>query len=112
MKVMCLFCVCLTLAAPAALKAGSEKANADETEYFAVFMEGKKAGHARQDRVVSDGKVTSSERVSLTISRAGVSLTVTMSVKTIETYRSHLKEKLNLANGAELLRYAIQWVNK
>lgn len=34
-----------------------------------------------------------------------------LSVKTIETYRAHIKEKLNLADAAELLRYAIQWVN-
>ena len=34
-----------------------------------------------------------------------------LSVKTIETYRAHLKDKLNLANAAELLQYAIQWVN-
>lgn len=34
-----------------------------------------------------------------------------LSVKTIETYRAHIKEKLNLANATELLRYAIQWVN-
>lgn len=32
-----------------------------------------------------------------------------LSVKTIETYRSHIKEKLNLSNASELLRYAIQW---
>jgi DNA-binding NarL/FixJ family response regulator len=34
-----------------------------------------------------------------------------LSVKTIETYRSHIKEKLNLCDAAELLQYAIQWVN-
>ncbi|MHC4114329.1 MAG: response regulator transcription factor [Planctomycetota bacterium] len=34
-----------------------------------------------------------------------------LSVKTIETYRSHIKEKLNLYDAAELLQYAIQWVN-
>jgi DNA-binding NarL/FixJ family response regulator len=33
-----------------------------------------------------------------------------LSIKTIETYRTHIKEKLSLANAAELLRYAIQWV--
>jgi DNA-binding NarL/FixJ family response regulator len=32
-----------------------------------------------------------------------------LSVKTIETYREHLKEKLNLTTGQELLRYAIEW---
>jgi DNA-binding NarL/FixJ family response regulator len=34
-----------------------------------------------------------------------------LSIKTIETYRAHIKEKLNLADGAELLQYAIKWVN-
>ena len=35
-----------------------------------------------------------------------------LSVKTIETYRAHIKEKLALNNAAELLQHAIQWVNK
>ena len=33
-----------------------------------------------------------------------------LSVKTIETYRAHIKEKLNLADAGELLQYAIRWV--
>ena len=32
-----------------------------------------------------------------------------LSSKTIDSYREHLKLKLNLASGAELVRYAIQW---
>ena len=32
-----------------------------------------------------------------------------LSVKTIETYHSRIKEKLDLANAAELLQYAIKW---
>ena len=32
-----------------------------------------------------------------------------LSVKTIETYRSHIKEKMNLGDASELLQYAIQW---
>jgi DNA-binding NarL/FixJ family response regulator len=32
-----------------------------------------------------------------------------LSVKTIETYRSRIKEKLGLANAAQLLQYAIVW---
>ena len=31
-----------------------------------------------------------------------------LSVKTIETYRAHIKDKLDLADAAELLQYAIQ----
>ncbi len=34
-----------------------------------------------------------------------------LSIKTIETYRTHIKEKLNLENSHELLQYAIQWVS-
>lgn len=32
-----------------------------------------------------------------------------LSVKTVETYREHLKQKLNVQTGPELLRYAIEW---
>jgi DNA-binding NarL/FixJ family response regulator len=34
-----------------------------------------------------------------------------LSVKTVETYRARIKEKLNLADADELIRYAIQWVS-
>jgi DNA-binding NarL/FixJ family response regulator len=33
-----------------------------------------------------------------------------ISPKTVETYREHIKEKLQLATGTELTRYAVQWV--
>ncbi len=32
-----------------------------------------------------------------------------LSVKTIETYKSHLKQKLDLRNSTELLQYAVEW---
>jgi DNA-binding NarL/FixJ family response regulator len=35
-----------------------------------------------------------------------------LSIKTIETYRSHLKEKLNLESASELVRHAVQWVEQ
>ena len=34
-----------------------------------------------------------------------------LSVKTIETYRAHIKDKLNLTDATELLQYAIRWSN-
>ena len=33
-----------------------------------------------------------------------------LSVKTIESHRAHIKEKLNLRNATELVHHAIQWV--
>ena len=32
-----------------------------------------------------------------------------LSVKTIETYRSRMKEKLGIADASQLLQYSIQW---
>ena len=32
-----------------------------------------------------------------------------LSMRTVESYRTHIKEKLNLKNGEELLQQAIQW---
>ena len=34
-----------------------------------------------------------------------------LSVKTIETYRAHIKEKLGFRDGNELFRFAVEWVN-
>jgi DNA-binding NarL/FixJ family response regulator len=40
-----------------------------------------------------------------------IAQSIHLSVKTVETYRARIKEKLNLADADELLRYAIQWVS-
>lgn len=32
-----------------------------------------------------------------------------ISIKTVESHRQHIREKLNLENGTELVRYAIHW---
>ena len=56
-----------------------------ETEYFAVFMEGKKVGYAIHTRVEEDAKVTTSEEVSITISRLGFPITIKMTETSVET---------------------------
>jgi len=63
----------------------ASKAASDEKEFFAVFMEGKKVGYAIHSRVVSQGKVTTSEEVSITLSRMTVSMTIQMRETSIET---------------------------
>jgi DNA-binding NarL/FixJ family response regulator len=35
-----------------------------------------------------------------------------LSPRTVETYRGHIKEKLNLAGATELLQHAIQWAQR
>lgn len=34
-----------------------------------------------------------------------------LSVKTVETYQAHIKDKLSLRSGRELIQYAVQWKN-
>ena len=92
MKVQYLSVICSVLALilwPASTISAERKPVSDETEseieYFAVFMEGKKVGHAIQKRVVSEGQVITSEEASITVSRAGISVTVETKETSIET---------------------------
>jgi len=56
-----------------------------DIEYLAVFMEGQKVGHAILTRVVTGAKVVTTEEVSITISRAGIPITINSSEVSIET---------------------------
>ena len=58
------------------LLCGAAVAGEEETTYYAVFLDGKKMGHAIQTRQVTDEKVVSTEMMELTISRGEVSMTV------------------------------------
>ena len=44
------------------------------------------------------------------LSSAEIAEKLFISAKTVGTYRERLKEKLNLKHGAELVRYAVLWV--
>ena len=43
------------------------------------------------------------------VSTGDIAKKLNISVKTVGTYRERIKEKLNLKNAAELVRFAIQW---
>jgi len=57
----------------------------EETNYLAVFMEGKKVGYSVHTRIVQGNEVTTSERASITISRIGIPVTVEMTETSVET---------------------------
>ncbi|MBP7053026.1 MAG: transglutaminase domain-containing protein [Phycisphaerae bacterium] len=57
----------------------------EETSYLAVFMEGKKVGHSVHTRTVEGGRVTTTEEVSITISRMGAAVTIEMTETNVET---------------------------
>jgi len=57
----------------------------DETEYYAVFMEGKKVGYVIQDRLVAEPNVITTMKTDVTISRLGMPVTMKTLSKNIET---------------------------
>jgi len=69
LKCLTFICLLLTICLPTLA--------ADETEYFAVFMQGKKVGYAIHTRKVAGSEVTTSEEVSITISRVGIPIETT-----------------------------------
>jgi len=56
-----------------------------ETEYLAIFMQGQKIGHAVHARTAENGKVTTTDSVSMTLGRGGQAVTVTTHETHIET---------------------------
>lgn len=56
-----------------------------QEQYFAVFMDGQKIGHAIHTRQVDGTKVTTMEAIDLTLSRGEISMHVTQKQTSIET---------------------------
>ena len=81
MKIRHIFAVCLVLAAAGV----SQSESAGETEYFAVFMGGKKIGHSIQSRVTAGGKVTTTQEMSMQVSRGDTPVKVNTKETNIET---------------------------
>lgn len=70
----------------AVLALAASAGQADEkTDYFAVFTSGKKIGHVKSTRKVEDGKVTTTEKMVLTLSRGPAPMTVRSEETCVET---------------------------
>lgn len=64
----------------------------------------------QQSGGLSDRELEVLEQIGRGASVAGISAVLCISTKTVETHRSHIKEKLHLANNNELSRYAMKWL--
>ena len=60
--------------------------------------------------MVTDREVAVLQLIGLGHGTREIAEQLNLSVKTIETYRAHIMEKLDLKNATELVKYAIQWV--
>lgn len=58
---------------------------------------------------LSDRELEVLELIGAGLTTRGIAEKLALSVKTIETYREHLKDKLGLDSGNELVRYAVAW---
>ncbi len=59
---------------------------------------------------LSDRELTVFQMIGQGLATREIAERLHLSVKTIETYREHIKAKLGLKNSAELSRHAAQWV--
>jgi DNA-binding NarL/FixJ family response regulator len=66
------------------------------------------ATHAPIDQL-SDRELEVFQLIGAGSSTAQIADKLCLSVKTIETYRDHIKQKLNLKSGTELVRRAVEW---
>lgn len=62
--------------------------------------------------LLSDRELEVFELIGKGLTTREVSERLHLSVSTIETHRAHIKEKLNLRTGTELIRAAVQWVTE
>jgi DNA-binding NarL/FixJ family response regulator len=76
------------------------------------FIEGPKEPSASPLQALTDREIEVFQLIGEGLSISEIGHRLHLSVKTIGTYRERIKEKLNLKNSTELLRHALNWVEK
>jgi DNA-binding NarL/FixJ family response regulator len=83
------------------------------SEKMSARMVGKlinpKAANAGPVDLLSDREFEVFRLIAEGIGPTEIAQRLSLSVKTIETHREHIKEKLGIKSGAELTRFSIQW---
>jgi DNA-binding NarL/FixJ family response regulator len=85
------------------------EAVAERMLHQAVGGTGADAGRTPVD-VLSDRELEVFRMIGQGIKTAAIAGHLHLSVKTVETYRDRIRQKLDLADGAQLSRYATQWL--
>jgi len=78
------------------------------------LLAGLRHGTSGEGRVggLTDREIEVFELIGRGLSTAGIAERLRVSVKTVETYRSNIRAKLNLKDAAELVRYATSWIER
>ena len=61
---------------------------------------------------LSDRELEVFQWIGLGLSVNDIATKLSVSPKTVESYRSHIKEKLGLSSANEVVRFAVQWFEK
>ncbi|MGH8021036.1 MAG: response regulator [Opitutaceae bacterium] len=83
---------------------------ADQVLHQLVSGGGDPAG-SPVDRL-SDRELEVIQLIGRGLSTREIAGSLNLSVKTIESHRAHIKEKLNLRNATELVQFSVQWVEQ
>ena len=73
------------------------------------LIEGRSSGSATPLEQLSDREFEVFNLISQGIGPTEIANRLGVSVKTVETHREHVKQKLGLKSGAELTRFSLQW---
>lgn len=74
------------------------------------FIDGKSEGVSSPEELLSDRELEVFRLVGQGVGTRQIADQLHVSVKTVETYRANIKEKLNLKNAAELIKHAVHWL--
>lgn len=87
--------------------------------YLSERMTNRMLDHVRTDKIevsrspietLSNRELEVFEMIGKGLATKQIAARLGLSPKTIETYREHIKQKMNLSNATELTRNAVQWV--
>ena len=76
------------------------------------LVNGKTSGSESPIERLSDRELEVIQLIGKGLSTREIASNLNLSVKTIESYRAHIKEKLNLRNATELVQFSVQWVEQ
>jgi DNA-binding NarL/FixJ family response regulator len=80
------------------------------TKMIETLISGDSKGMSAPLDLLSNREMTVFRMIGQGIKTSQIADNLHLSVKTIESYRSHIKEKLKLPTGTDLMKCAIQWV--
>ena len=80
------------------------------TKMIETLISGDAKGMSTPLDLLSNREVTVFRMIGQGFKTSQIADKLHLSVKTIESYRSHIKEKLKLPTGTDLMKCAIQWV--